>query len=409
MAAANVCIGARCVARARTVPRDPDSHGWNMLFRWTLLWLVCVLGLTACGKDAVPPPGAAEPMTLGSQNETPKVAPAPPSEAEILRGTYWPPAKLDGGVARISCEYDYPSFGEGERLTSLDFFSLVDALSPCQARGVVRLRYQGKIGAGFTALVQRVAAMATRMEIQTRILDIDSSGGHVEEAIRAGDSIAESGWAIWVRDGSVCHSACVLVLAAGDTRSVEGKVGIHRLMRDRSTATSRAELSRELRSINQQVRDYLERNGVATSVSDLMMTVANRDLRILTPDELKLFGLDGTNAAQDDLDRIRLTRKCGDDFVRRREAFRRAFDAQCMATGKNFESMPECAKALQGEYGFPDKTCPADSPADLYARDLPDLLPFEEEAVSNEAKAAGDGGKGAEKGAAKKSASRQVE
>lgn len=374
-----------------------------MLFRRTLLLLLCALGLAACGKDAAPSKDPAEPVTLGSQNETPKVAPAPPSEAEILRGTYWPPARLDGGIARISCEYDYPSFGEGERLTSLDFFSLVDALSPCQARGVVRLRYQGKIGAGFTALVQRVAAMATRMEIQTRILDIDSSGGHVEEAIRAGDSIAESGWAIWVRENSVCHSACVLVLASGDTRSVEGKVGIHRLMRDRSTATSRAELSRELRSINQQVRDYLERNGVATSVSDLMMTIANRDLRILTADELKLYGLDGTNAAQDDLDRIRLTRKCGDDFVRRREAFRRAFDAQCMATGKNFETMPECAKALQGEFGFPDKSCPSDSPADLYARDLPPPPLAPETAAAADAMARNEA-RGSDKGAARKGA-----
>ncbi|UZW59763.1 hypothetical protein [Lysobacter enzymogenes] len=341
---------------------------------------LCALALAACGRDPQAPPAAA--VTLGSQNETPKPAPAAVSEEDILKGTYWPPAKLDGGSARISCEYDYPRFGDGDTLESLDFFSLVDAMSPCQQRGVVRVRYQGKIGAGFTALTQRVAAMAARMEIPTRILDIDSSGGHVEEALRAGDSIAESGWAIWVRENSVCHSACVLVLAAGDTRSIEGKVGIHRLMRDRSTATSRAELSRELRAINQQVRDYLERNGVATAVSDLMMTVANRDLRILTPDELKQYGLDGTNAAQDDLDRIRLARKCGDDFVRRRESFRRAFDAQCMGTGKSFESMPECAEQLQAQFGFPDKACPGESPADLYARDLPP--PLLDEAAAGE-------------------------
>ncbi|SDZ25674.1 hypothetical protein SAMN04487939_12743 [Lysobacter sp. yr284] len=352
---------------------------------------LCALALAACGRDAPAPPAAA--VTLGSQNETPKPAPAAVSEEDILKGTYWPPAKLDGGTARISCEYDYPRFGDGDTLESLDFFSLVDAMSPCQQRGVVRVRYQGKIGAGFTALAQRVAAMAARMEIPTRILDIDSSGGHVEEALRAGDTIAESGWAIWVRENSVCHSACVLVLAAGDTRSIEGKVGIHRLMRDRSTATSRAELSRELRAINQQVRDYLERNGVATAVSDLMMTVANRDLRILTPDELKQYGLDGTNAAQDDLDRIRLARKCGDDFVRRRESFRRAFDAQCMGTGKSFESMPECAKELQAKFGFPDKACPGESPADLYARDLPP--PLLDEAALSAADAAAD--KGADK------------
>ena len=105
-------------------------------------------------------------------------------------------------------------------MESLDFLVLVDTLSPCRdtAGGVVRLRYHGNIGPGFTALVERVGAIAQRMDIDDRILDIDSTGGQVEEAIRAGDVIAGSQWAIWVRDGSICHSACVLVLAAGDTR-----------------------------------------------------------------------------------------------------------------------------------------------------------------------------------------------
>lgn len=363
-----------------------------MFYRWSLALGLCLLGLAGCGKDAAPAPARAESVTLGSQNDParamPATASAPPSDAEVLRGTYWPPAKLDNGTARISCGYDYLADGDGEPLSGLDFFSLVDALAPCQSAGVVRVRYEGKIGAGFTALVQRVAAMAARMEIPARILDIDSSGGHVEEAIRAGDSIAESGWSIWVREGAVCHSACVLVLAAGDTRSAEGKVGIHRLMRDRSTATSRAELSRELRAINREVRDYLERNGVATAVADLMMTVANRDLRILTPDELTLYGLDGSNAAQDDLDRIRLTRKCGEDFVRRREQVRREVDAQCMASGKHFGALPDCAREVQSRHGFPDRSCPHDSPADLYLHE-PALPPLAAAVADDEPTAGG--------------------
>ncbi|RDZ26975.1 hypothetical protein [Lysobacter silvisoli] len=340
--------------------------------RWLLLAL-CLLPL-ACQRAADPPaaPAAPEAVTLGDQSRAPlrsgpgRGAPVDPDDP--IKGTYWPPAKLDGGVATISCSQDYANNGDGEPLESLEFFSLVDALRVCQPEGVVRLRYRGKTGAGFTALVQRVAAMADRMEIPTRILDLDSPGGHVEEAIRAGDAIAESHWTIWIRDDSVCHSACVLVLAAGDMRSITGKVGIHRLMRDRSSATSRAELSAELRAINGQVRDYLERNGVATAVADQMMTVANRDLRILSADELKEYGLTGPNAAQDDLDRIRLGRKCGEDFVRRRDAFRRDFDKQCMETGKSFQSMAECGLALRPRYGFPDARCAQDSPMSEYDR-----------------------------------------
>ena len=37
----------------------------------------------------------------------------------------------------------------------------------------------------------------------------------------------------------------------------------------------------------------------------------------------------GVNSAQDDLDRLRLQRECGEDFVARRDDFARAFDRQC--------------------------------------------------------------------------------
>src|SRR3546814_13036258 len=73
--------------------------------------------------------------------------------------------------------------------------------------------------------------MADRMDIHTRILDIDSTGGRVEDAMPAGDAIAGSRWTIRVRADSICHSACGLVLAAGDDREVAGQVRIRRLAR----------------------------------------------------------------------------------------------------------------------------------------------------------------------------------
>ncbi|MGO1893092.1 MAG: hypothetical protein ACTH0Y_07960, partial [Luteimonas sp.] len=94
----------------------------------------------------------------------------------------------------------------------------------------------------------------------------------------------------------------------------------------------------------------------------LMMAVPNRSLRILTPDELKLYGLDGVNPAQDDLDRLRLMRKCGEDFVRRRDSFVRAFDSRCKAPETDLEALSDCGLDLRADYGFPDETCPAESP-----------------------------------------------
>lgn len=333
-----------------------------MLKQWLLI-LLCLLA-AACQPKAPEP----APVTLGedaSNGPSRPVAVAPLGEmapGDYLRTTYWPNAELGSGNARISCDYDYAGLGDGEKLDALTFFAVVDALTPCQPQGVVRLRYDGKIDAGFTALVQRVAAIADRMEIPVRILDISSSGGHVEEAIRAGDSMAETRWAVWVREGSYCHSSCVLILAGGDTRSIAGSVGVHRLFRDQSKATSRAELSAELRDVSGQVRDYLVRNGADARIADLMMTVANRRLRLLSDSELREYGLSGSNAVQDDLDRIRLTRRCGEDFARRRDAWMRAFESECMEPGKAFESLDECGRALEPRFGFPDAKCPAGNP-----------------------------------------------
>ena len=355
-----------------------------MLPRRVAWLLACLLPLACQREQPSPPPRAAAVVTMGDQGGSPMAQdaserPAPPP-ADYLSGTHWPPERLTGGKAWISCSYDYAADGDGRAVESLDFLALVDALTPCRDTGapgssVVRLRYHGSIDPGFTALVERVGEIAKRMAIDDRVLDMDSTGGQVEEAIRAGDSIAGSQWAIWVREGAVCHSACVLVLAAGDTRSIAGKVGIHRLIRDGSRATTRRELAEELHEVAEQVRDYLGRNGVAGSLADQMMIIPNRDLRVLTTAELAAFGLSGTNAVQDDLDRITLMRQCGNDFVRRRDGFMRAFDRQCMEPGATAEARQACGQALEQRYGFPDAHCGGQSPMKYYSRRDGESLP----------------------------------
>jgi hypothetical protein len=291
--------------------------------------------------------------------DAPPAPPPPPKRGD--QG--WPQVALENGKEWISCDTDYTAeAGDGTPLEALDRASVDAAVAPCAERGLLRLRYVGKINPGFAELVARVAVVAEAQRVPRRILDLDSSGGQVEAAIVAGDRIGESRWTIWVREGSVCHSACVFVLAAGDNRLLAGKVGIHRMMRISSKATSRAELNGELQQVYDNVKDYLQRNGVAVGVADLMMTVPNRSLRLLSADELRQFGLDGTNAVQDDLERIKQMRKCGDDFVRRKDAFLVAFDQECKREGSELEAVTTCGQSLKQRFGFPDATCPQESP-----------------------------------------------
>lgn len=336
--------------------------------------------LAACTQEA-PPPSAAMQTSNDSQrsgaiSDATAEEPEPPPEPreEVDTSVDWRPHELEQGTVKISCESDYAAAGDGEPLESLGFTAMRRAMLPCKEAGVLRLRYRGKISADFTALVERAAEMADTLGIERRILDLDSTGGLIGEAISSGDVIGESGWTIWVREDSVCHSSCVLVLAAGDNRMLAGKVGIHRMMRINSEATSRAELNQELQEVAAQVRQYLARNGAAFAIVDLMMTVPNRSLRLLTDNELDQFGLDGRNAVEDDLQRIQLARKCGESFVRRKDAFFRAFDRECKLPDAEVEAMGECGMDLRERFGFPDEECPAESPmAEYDGANLQDL------------------------------------
>ena len=338
-----------------------------MPLRWML---VCLLGMLCAACSLADEPGKPPRRTDTGKTTAdssgaismPRME-APPNSREMLASTEWTPANIGEGKAWISCDADYSGAGgDGKPLSVLLFFSVVDAMDECRSHGVVRLRYQGKIDAGFADLVERVSAMAERMEITNRILDVDSAGGQVEDAMRAGDAIAANRWTLWVREGSVCHSACVLILAAGDNRLISGEIGIHRMIRLNSAATTRQELNAELQQVHSDLSDYLQRNGAATAIADLMMAVPSRDLRLLKKEELHLYGLLGANAAQADLERVQLVRKCGIGFLGRKEAFQREFEAKCMGARTALEDMNHCGRQLRKRFGFPDDRCPDDSP-----------------------------------------------
>lgn len=333
--------------------------------------LAAALALAGChGRQAPPAAGTAASATDTAPTSNDRSgalssdlpAATAPLTADVLAGSKWPPAQLTSGSATISCDTDYAATGDGWPLLDLGYFSVLDAMAPCRDSGVVRLHYRGRIASDFTALVQRVAAMAERMDIDKRILDIDSPGGQVEDGIRAGDAIGGSHWTIWVREGSACHSACVLILAAGDRRVISGPVGIHRIIRMSSTATTRAELSQELQAVRERIKDYLARNGADVTVADMMMTVPSSALRLLTPGELAQYGLSGSNPAQQDLERIRLLRKCGEDFVHRREAFERQYARECDLEVADVDARNACGLELRQRYGFPGDRCTDESP-----------------------------------------------
>jgi hypothetical protein len=199
-------------------------------------------------------------VRTGDTQTTLDLPPLPPPRTS----TDWSPLTLEESQASISCSLDYrDKEADGWGLIDLSRDAVHEALSPCAGSGVIRVRFAGKIDADFTSLVERVSVVADDLGIVKRVLDIDSAGGMVEDAIRAGDFLAGSRWSVWVREGSICHSVCVFILAAGDTRMIAGQVGIHRIIRMSSTATTRAELVKRLAYAESKAHEFPpRRNGV---------------------------------------------------------------------------------------------------------------------------------------------------
>ena len=330
-----------------------------MPLRWILIVLCLFAG--ACSQ----PPDPTLTSANANANADAELDAGPVVQRKPQVGIDWSPVRLEAGDAWVDCSADY-TLGGGRPLLSLAYEDLRRSLQDCRGTGLLRLRYKGKVTASFAALMERSGKVAGDLGIGKRILDIDSAGGHVEAAIRAGDAIGENDWTIWVRGDSVCHSACVLLLAAGDMRVIAGPVGIHRMIRLGSSATSRKELGEELRTVSDELRSYLERNGASGKVYDLMTTVPNRTLQLLTVEELDQYGLSGSNAVEDDLNRIRLARRCGTDFLQRRDAFRRAYEVQCVQTveaeTRDIDQINQCGLALRGHFGFPGAQCADESP-----------------------------------------------
>jgi len=289
---------------------------------------------------------------------------------------------LQAGIGSLSCEMDWPPpYGDGRThlpITSLDLESLRTAVRRCLPSRVLHVNYSGVIDNSFALLMQRLSSLTKSEQLSTlteyewkhtaRMLSIDSPGGDVEAAISAGEAIADTYWIVDVRAKAECYSACVFVLAAGGARWIQGAVGIHRMLPRHSQAETRSDLAKELQGVSVRAKTYLATQGVNPSLVDRMMTISADNLVVLGERELDALGLGFDNAAQKDLERAKLVKKCGEDFVRRKDAFNVAHRTDCAkdfitndATAEVTRSI-ECGLRLSERFDFPDAACPTDGP-----------------------------------------------
>jgi len=120
---------------------------------------------------------------------------------------------------------------------------------------------------------------------------IDSRGGSIWVAMSIGRIIRKYGFATRVEVGASCVSACVYLLAAGQSRYVGGRVGIHRPYLPNDGVTSARAKKAQYEGIHAQTRQYLEEMGLPASLQDRMMQTPPDRVTWLSAQDLSTYGL----------------------------------------------------------------------------------------------------------------------
>jgi hypothetical protein len=155
-------------------------------------------------------------------------------------------------------------------------------------------------------------------------LILNSPGGLIMTAMKIGDLVAENELGVdslGFVDNYQCSSACIFIYAAGIFRDVGANLGIHRPF---SHEISTKELSykdylKEYDALTPLMKSYLKKYGVSPSLVDAMNVVPSNEVRFLTYEERKSYGIGPQNIAFTEFQKAKTIQVCGkkyhDDYV----------------------------------------------------------------------------------------------
>lgn len=142
-------------------------------------------------------------------------------------------------------------------------------------------------------------------------LMISSKGGSVDEAMRIGDYVEKHEIGVMIPQGiGECLSSCVLILAGGDTKTVNGRIGIHRpYLTDLSIGGDAG--AESIRGYIEKIRNYLDGKGIAPSLIDDMFSVPPEEMKYLSKEEVSRYRLNQTNYLKQERADIEMAKDLG--------------------------------------------------------------------------------------------------
>jgi hypothetical protein len=126
------------------------------------------------------------------------------------------------------------------------------------------------------------------------VVELDSLGGDVDAAIEIGRFFRakDAGVEMHVPRQARCASACLLILAGGTNRRVEGNLGIHRpFLAAPLRSTTTENVKNAATKTQERLRAYFREMNISERLADDMMMIPTDQMRWLTSQEISVYGL----------------------------------------------------------------------------------------------------------------------
>ena len=121
-----------------------------------------------------------------------------------------------------------------------------------------------------------------------KVVILDTIGGSVQEAIKMGRLLRETGFDTLVPASAVCQGACVYLLAAGRAKTVRGHVGVHRPYYPEGDS---AQARGNTKGSSYNAQAYFREMNIPSSLVETMQATAPAKMRVLSAQELSQYRL----------------------------------------------------------------------------------------------------------------------
>lgn len=139
-----------------------------------------------------------------------------------------------------------------------------------------------------------------KIALHMNAIQLDSSGGNVQVALRMGTLIRQAKLNTFVDPVASCSSACVLILMGGIERMPYGQIQIHRPgFANIDKTMTEAKIEETIVTSQNLIANYTRDMGLSQNLADAINTTPNWATRLPEPIEMRRWGLEGMTEASE--------------------------------------------------------------------------------------------------------------